>query len=173
MVKVALFLLMAIISCSAQAASPVVSFSRAEKRSDQTVYHYSVTNDSPNPLVAVSVGENGCTDEEPELVQVPTGWDFDKGLPLSSSMAPTGWKARVMTQEESKRVLIEWRISEQRFKIPPGVSSSGFAIFVSTPDAHYTSAHWVAIDDRGLTYSGRMGMSGKLARWEGGHRSCP
>jgi len=121
---------------------------KAFKSSQQgtTRYQYRIINHgTSHSVVGLTVGLNYYHNIS-ELEVEPTGWNFDRGIPQTSSTSPRGWHVDVITTEESPYIKLSWRGEEDNpaFDILPGQTLAGFSITTPQPDDHYLTGHWTA-----------------------------
>jgi hypothetical protein len=127
----------------AAATAVAVKVSQVKNSDGSVRYSYRVVNHASTPVVAAIVGRDyyrGTSD----VVTPPTGWTFESGLPASSVVSPAGWRAAVITTEESRNIEIEWRNDGQTYDIGNG-QTKVFRVLVPRADDKYRSAHWTVI----------------------------
>lgn len=114
------------------------------------VYYYQVTNRSPLDIVAVSIGRDTRSDEDPandiwELSELPAGWNPKLGIPAANSGSPTGWRISMTAPaEESKTHAINWEISNVKSPvIASGQTQTKMNIALDKADASYLTSHAV------------------------------
>jgi hypothetical protein len=140
----ALFLLLAASSIAQAQQLPYVTIESTEVRQQDatTRYRYRVINRGSKPIVGFAIGRDAPHDLS-ELKVPPEGWSIERGLPGSSTSSPPGWRASVITTEESAFIELEWR-NDGNGSIPPGQTLDSFEVVTPQPDHGYLTGHWTA-----------------------------
>ena len=138
----------------AQPAPPVnVTVSQATLASGGTVYHYKVINNDIKPIVKLMVGRDYYHGVS-ELTDPPEGWTF--GVASSANISsPQGWRAAVISEEESPYMEVQWRNPEVGM-IEPGQTLAGFSVVTPAPNPTYSNAHWTVVFADSTVASGNL-----------------
>ncbi len=115
-------------------------------------YQYQVKNVAGAPIVRFSVGVDELGSGDPELLSQPIGWDFV--AEAGTLAAPSNWRAKVETFDESAYFNITWTRLAGTIHIQPGDSLDGFVVDLRMADDHYRTAHWTVLRDDGTMTSG-------------------
>ena len=142
-------LIFAVASAAADNSRPDVTVGvYAQHAGGKISYHYRIANNSPQDIVAVSIGHNNQNDADPnndvnELVELPSGWNSKLGIPTTSVSSPTGWHASVIApEEESKTHAIAWEtVNEHSPKILAGQTVNKMSITLDKADNNYLTCH--------------------------------
>ncbi len=114
----------------AHAAAPVRVTVHESVAPKATTYSYRVINRTKQPITALRIGYDPSR-QEPQLITLPLGWTFERGLAPDTATAPAGWTARLVTTEENRKFMLEWT-NERGTKsdIAPGTSEDRFRVIV-------------------------------------------
>ena len=132
---------------SAMAQDPVKVSAYAEHYGGKLVYHYRVSNNSPYNIAVVRIGYDTKNDADNnndvwELFELPTGWDSDTGIPPASVTSPLGWRAYVITLEETEWLGINWQVIDDNSpRLLPGQTFTGMSVTLDKADANYINGH--------------------------------
>lgn len=117
-------------------------------------YSYTVTNNGSDPIVSVSIGYNYYVGDS--LLDIyPVGWSINRGIKKGSIFSPNGWKASVLTTEESPYIQIQWT-GDTKHLLRKGQSLSGFSIVVPTSSPAYQEGYWTAVSKKSLVSSAKI-----------------
>lgn len=105
---------------------------------NRTTYFYRVINNTRFPISKVIIGRNYYTGGDPSLKSLPPGWSLD--TPAAGIASPPSWSGKILTQEESTTVYLEWEVSNPLKAIQPGQSLSGFNVTLAAPDDSYSTS---------------------------------
>ncbi|HEU0188887.1 MAG TPA: hypothetical protein VFQ97_02710 [Gallionella sp.] len=147
-------------------APPVKVGVYAKHAGSKIVYHYRVTNNSQQDIIAVSIGYNTMNDDDPandvwELIELPSGLNPKLGIPAASSNSPTGWRVSMTTPasiavpgdipasgnmpapgEESKTHAITWEIVSNKSPVlAGGQTMAKMSIALDKADINYLTGH--------------------------------
>ena len=131
----------------ATAQPPVNVGVYAEHYGGKLVYHYRVVNNSPDNINVVWIGFDSKNDSDNtndvwELLELPSGWDFYKGIPPASATSPPGWRVYVITLEESEMFGINWEtIDDNSPELLAGQTMTGMSVTLDKADVNYLTAH--------------------------------
>lgn len=129
------------------AQPPVNVGAYAEHRDGKVVYHYRVTNNSQDDIATVRIGYDTRNDSDNnndswELLELPSGWDFDKGIPPTSATSPFGWRVYVITPEEIPHHAINWRVIDDNSpRLLPSQTFTQMSVTLDNADANYITGH--------------------------------
>jgi hypothetical protein len=138
-----LFLVLGLCGSFAQKAPLVTVKSYQWNQTDGTVrYAYRVINGGEKRIVGFTIGRDYFNSNASELVVVPVGWDFDKGLAPGSTASPKSWYATLVTTEESPYFELDWR-NDGAVDILARQTVTGFSVVTSRPDSKYLNGHWI------------------------------
>ena len=132
---------------SAWALDPVNVSAYAEHYGGKLVYHYRVSNNSPYNVAVVRIGYDTKNDEDNnndvwELRELPSGWDFNTGIPPASATSPLGWHVYVITLEESEVFGINWKVIDDNSpRLLPGQTFTGMSVTLDKADVNYINGH--------------------------------
>ncbi len=127
----------------AMAQPPVYVGVYAEHYGGKLVYHYSAANNSTDNIASVRIGYDIPNDTW-ELLELPSGWNFDMGIPPASATSPPGWRVYMITPEEIPENAVAWgAIDEASPRLLPGQTLTGMSITLDKADANYLTAHAV------------------------------
>jgi len=132
---------------SAMAQVPVKVSAYAEHHGGKLVYHYRVSNNSPYNIAVVRIGYDTKNDEDNnndvwELFELPSGWDSDTGIPPASVTSPLGWRAYVITLEETEWLGINWKVIDDNSpRLLPGQTFTGMSVTLDKADVNYINGH--------------------------------
>jgi hypothetical protein len=132
---------------NAMAQDPVKVSAYAEHYGGKLVYHYRVSNSSPYNVAVVTIGYDTQNDTDNyndvwELFELPSGWDSDTGIPPASVTSPTGWRAYVITLEETEWLGINWKIIDDNSpRLLPGQTFTGMSVTLDKADVNYINGH--------------------------------
>lgn len=131
----------------AMAQPPVNVGVYAEHYGGKVVYHYRVINNSPDKINAVEIGYDSKNDNDNyndviELLELPSGWDFDTGIPPASATSPPSWRVYVITSEGMPEISVAWRaIDDNSPRLLPGQTLTGMSVTLDKADINYLTAH--------------------------------
>lgn len=132
-----------------------------EVRPDRVIYHYRFINESKYPVGAVVIGSDYLHGSNVELVEPPKGSvpsDEDR-IPPGALIAPPGWKAKMMLQDDTDSYAVEFQVSPHEFSnyLAPGKEASGFSIVVAKEDNSLLKSHYI------FSVRGSTALYGQLA----------
>jgi hypothetical protein len=119
----------------------------AEHYGGKLVYHYRVVNNSPDKINVVRIGYDSKNDNDNyndvwELLETPSGWSFDTGIPPASATSPPGWRVYVITLEESELLGVNWAtIDDNSPELLPGQTLTGMSVTLDKADINYLTSH--------------------------------
>lgn len=131
----------------AMAQPPVNVGVYAEHYGGKLVYHYRVVNNGPDNIAAVWIGydsknDNNNYNDVMELVELPSGWNFNSGIPPGSVTSPPGWHAYVITPEGMPGNVIAWEVIDNNSpRLVSGQTFTGMSITLDKADANYVTSH--------------------------------
>jgi hypothetical protein len=131
----------------AMAQSPVNVGVYAEHYGGKLVYYYRVVNNSPDKINVVRIGYDSKNDNDNyndvwELLETPSGWSFDTGIPPASATSPPGWRVYVITLEESELLGVNWAtIDNNSPELLPGQTLTGMSVTLDKADTNYLTSH--------------------------------
>jgi hypothetical protein len=150
---------------AARSSPPVqVSVSR-ELAKDQVTYHYSVVNQSTQPLAALYIGYDSSTGAD-ELFNAPMNYRPDNYSPHNSFFSPLGWGGMVLDVLDTPYYNLFWHNSVEGSSIPPGASLSGFKVVLPRASAEYFKGHFTAVLVDGSEVSGPLLAKGVSVPYE-------
>ena len=132
---------------SAMAQDPVKVSAYAEHHGGKLVYHYRVSNNSPYNVAIVTIGNDTKNDVDNnndvwELFELPSGWDFNTGIPPASATSPLGWHVYMITPEESEVFGINWiTVDDSSPKLLPGQTLTAMSVTLDKADVNYINGH--------------------------------
>lgn len=146
-----------LVACAAPAlvAGPVAVKVAESASGGVTSYAYHLENGTEHAIVSLRIGYDEAAGEG-QLRTVPLGWTVTDGLPASSSTAPFGWVARVVTTEESEGLDIEWSSDEGAHWDVPSGGTAVFSIQLPQAAPEYRSASFEAVLADGTKVSGAV-----------------
>ena len=133
----------------AMAQPPVNVGVYAQHYGGKVVYHYRVTNNSQDNIAAVWIGNDTQNDANNyndvwELLELPSGWDFDTGIPPASATSPPGWRVYMITPEEIPENAVAWEVIDDNSpRLLPGQTLTGMSVTLDKADTNYLTAHAV------------------------------
>lgn len=119
----------------------------AEHRGGKVVYHYRVTNTGQDNIAAVWIGRDTKNDKDRnndvwELLELPTGWDFDTNIPPTSATSPFGWRVYTIIPEESEVFAIAWNVIDDNSpRLYPSQTYTDMSVTLDKADPNYLTAH--------------------------------
>ena len=119
----------------------------AQHYGGKLVYHYRVVNNSPDKINVVRIGYDSKNDNDNyndvwELLETPSGWSFDTGIPPASATSPLGWRVYVITLEESELLGVNWAtIDNNSPELLPGQTLTGMSVTLDKADTNYLTSH--------------------------------
>ena len=129
-------------------AQPLVNVGvYAEHYGGKLVYHYRVVNNSPDNIAAVWIGSDTKNDSDNnndvwELLELPSGWDFNTGIPPASATSPPGWHVNMMTPEETPAYAVVWEtIDDNSPELLAGQTFTGMSVTLDKADTNYLTGH--------------------------------
>lgn len=131
----------------AQAAAPVSVKVYGQHIGSRVIYNYRVTNNGTESISSAWIGHDNKNDRDVsndvwELSELPSGWDFYAGIPPGSATSPPGWRAYVITQEESDVLAIAWGVIDDNSpRLLSGQTLTGMSITLDKSDDRYWSSH--------------------------------
>lgn len=132
---------------TAMAQDPVKVSAYAEHYGGKLVYHYRVSNNSPYNVAVVTIGYDTQNDTDNyndvwELRELPSGWDFNTGIPPASATSPMGWHVYMITPEESEVFGINWQVIDSSSRrLLPGQTFTGMSVTLDKADVNYINGH--------------------------------
>jgi hypothetical protein len=131
----------------AQAAPPVSVKVYGQHVGAKVIYNYRVINTGAESISSVWIGHDNKSDRDVnndvwELSELPSGWDFYAGIPASSVSTPSGWRAYVITLEESAVHAVAWEVIDDNSpRIAPGQTLTGMSVVLDKADDRYRTGH--------------------------------
>lgn len=131
----------------AMAQPPVNVGVYAQHYGGKLVYHYRVINNSPDNIASVRIGYDTKNDNDNyndviELLELPSGWDFDTGIPPASATSPPSWRVYVITSEGMPEISVNWEtIDDNSPDLLPGQTFTGMSVTLDKADTNYLTAH--------------------------------
>ena len=139
----------------AMAQPPVSVGVYGEHYGGKLVYHYRLTNNSPDNIPAIWIGHDTKNDSDVnndtwELVELPAGWDFKAGIPAGSATSPPGWKVYMITPEEIPGNAIAWEtVDDNSPDLVPGQTFNQMSVTLNKADSNYITGHaFIQFPDR-------------------------
>ncbi len=120
---------------------PVRVYVSQQTSNDKVIYSYHLANNSNQSIVAVDIGYDD-SQQKSSLILPPIGWQFGgiSSPPATSVTSPNGWSARVIPNEESDLLDIEWRVNNLASVLPVGQTLTNFSIALPSEDINYKTS---------------------------------